>query len=545
MQGRGVGAGERVDRLRDVTDDAEIGAIAEPGSQQAELEGRRVLELVDEQVPEPPALAGRERRVALDRVGTPAEQVVEVAAPPLALLGFVPAVEVGDLARRRDGVPAGRDRGGGVPLRGVAMRALAHSISAARSLTSAARPGPVFPRSGDRRRALDASTVGASRPCSSARRRSCASASAWNVPAVTPLDPQRTQPFDELAGGFARERDGEHVTGLGFAAPRPPRDAARQDARLARAGGREDREWLCVGGDGFALARVEAVEEKVHAGATVAKGCATWREAGRVESVLRRRGRPRVVFAACAAPNSSGPIPDRHCDREHALAGAPDTHCRRHAFTPEGDSTSGPLCARSVCASFPLSGGTPCDVPLDFFWMLARSPTHRRPGRGDSTTAPARGQGELCVRSDMRVRRDVRVQRVHVSRRRFEALVAEALDDLPEALLAHSENVVVLVEDSRPGTTCSADDVEGDTLFGLYEGVAQTDRGIDAPFLPDRITLFRDAAGGRLRRRGRTLSTRSTSRWCTNSRTISASTTTASTSSAGPDALGRRFVDVS
>ena len=28
-------------------------------------------------------------------------------------------------------------------------------------------------------------------------------------------------------------------------------------------------------------------------------------------------------------------------------------------------------------------------------------------------------------------------------------------------------------------------------MFGLYEGVAHTDRGIDAPFLPDRITLFR------------------------------------------------------
>ena len=81
---------------------------------------------------------------------------------------------------------------------------------------------------------------------------------------------------------------------------------------------------------------------------------------------------------------------------------------------------------------------------------------------------------------------------VHVSRRRFEALVADALDDLPEDLLEHSENVVVLVEDAPPADAFDTEPgAEGDTLFGLYEGVAHTERGIDAPFLPDRITLFR------------------------------------------------------
>jgi predicted Zn-dependent protease with MMP-like domain len=78
---------------------------------------------------------------------------------------------------------------------------------------------------------------------------------------------------------------------------------------------------------------------------------------------------------------------------------------------------------------------------------------------------------------------------MHVSRRRFEELVGEALDDLPQSLLEDSENVVVLVEDSPP--VGSSTDPEGESLFGLYEGVAHTERGIDAPFLPDRITLFR------------------------------------------------------
>jgi predicted Zn-dependent protease with MMP-like domain len=80
---------------------------------------------------------------------------------------------------------------------------------------------------------------------------------------------------------------------------------------------------------------------------------------------------------------------------------------------------------------------------------------------------------------------------VHVTRERFEQMVADALDDLPETLLEHSENVAVIVED-EPTPDQAA--VTGDlVLFGLYEGVMQTDRGLDAPFLPDRITLFRNA----------------------------------------------------
>jgi predicted Zn-dependent protease with MMP-like domain len=89
--------------------------------------------------------------------------------------------------------------------------------------------------------------------------------------------------------------------------------------------------------------------------------------------------------------------------------------------------------------------------------------------------------------------------RVHVSRRRFEQLVGEALDALPDDLLEHAQNVVVLVEDvPTPEQLADAaahdDDEESDDdgdLFGLYEGVAHTERGIDPPLLPDRITLFR------------------------------------------------------
>jgi predicted Zn-dependent protease with MMP-like domain len=70
---------------------------------------------------------------------------------------------------------------------------------------------------------------------------------------------------------------------------------------------------------------------------------------------------------------------------------------------------------------------------------------------------------------------------VDVSPERFEELVAEALDDVPEDLARLMRNVVILVADSGPPG-----------LLGLYEGIPLTSR--DAGYggaLPDRITLYR------------------------------------------------------
>ncbi|HET9423072.1 MAG TPA: metallopeptidase family protein [Nocardioides sp.] len=67
---------------------------------------------------------------------------------------------------------------------------------------------------------------------------------------------------------------------------------------------------------------------------------------------------------------------------------------------------------------------------------------------------------------------------------RFEALVNEALDGIPDELAGLVRNVVVLVEPEPP-----ADDPD---LLGLYEGVALTDRyGDMLPELPDRIFIYR------------------------------------------------------
>ena len=71
-----------------------------------------------------------------------------------------------------------------------------------------------------------------------------------------------------------------------------------------------------------------------------------------------------------------------------------------------------------------------------------------------------------------------------MSRERFEELVADALDEVPEELLGLMDNVVILVEDeSPPGEP---------ELLGLYEGHALTNRGWDyAGVLPDRILIYR------------------------------------------------------
>ncbi|MDQ7907106.1 metallopeptidase family protein [Phytohabitans sp. ZYX-F-186] len=74
---------------------------------------------------------------------------------------------------------------------------------------------------------------------------------------------------------------------------------------------------------------------------------------------------------------------------------------------------------------------------------------------------------------------------VEMSRQRFEELVSEALDEVPEELLGLMSNVVILVEDdSPPGEP---------ELLGVYEGYALTQRGWDyGGVLPDRITIYRN-----------------------------------------------------
>jgi predicted Zn-dependent protease with MMP-like domain len=73
---------------------------------------------------------------------------------------------------------------------------------------------------------------------------------------------------------------------------------------------------------------------------------------------------------------------------------------------------------------------------------------------------------------------------MRVPRRRFEALVGQAMDGLPLWVRERLDNVEVLVEDDPPE--------DQPDLLGLYEGIPLIDRGLGySGVLPDRITLFR------------------------------------------------------
>jgi predicted Zn-dependent protease with MMP-like domain len=69
---------------------------------------------------------------------------------------------------------------------------------------------------------------------------------------------------------------------------------------------------------------------------------------------------------------------------------------------------------------------------------------------------------------------------IALPRYRFERLVAEALDDLPDELVSVLDNVAVKVEDRNP---------DDPALLGLYEGVPHTERtGHEGP---DVVSIYR------------------------------------------------------
>lgn len=72
---------------------------------------------------------------------------------------------------------------------------------------------------------------------------------------------------------------------------------------------------------------------------------------------------------------------------------------------------------------------------------------------------------------------------IDVDLARFEELVGDALDQIPDELAARMDNVVVLVRDRPPEPG----------LLGVYDGVPLTERdaGYGGMVTPDRIVIFR------------------------------------------------------
>jgi predicted Zn-dependent protease with MMP-like domain len=85
---------------------------------------------------------------------------------------------------------------------------------------------------------------------------------------------------------------------------------------------------------------------------------------------------------------------------------------------------------------------------------------------------------------------------VRVSREEFEALVEEALAQLPEEFAEALDNVAVMVEEEPTdedleGVGIDPEDPERDELFGLYQGTPLTERDSFYSALPDRVLVFR------------------------------------------------------
>lgn len=80
-----------------------------------------------------------------------------------------------------------------------------------------------------------------------------------------------------------------------------------------------------------------------------------------------------------------------------------------------------------------------------------------------------------------------------VDSERFEELVEEALDSIPEELWNSINNLVITVEDWPSRAQLVSSGVpRGHTLLGLYEGVPLTGRSHHYGMIsPDKITIFR------------------------------------------------------
>ncbi len=76
--------------------------------------------------------------------------------------------------------------------------------------------------------------------------------------------------------------------------------------------------------------------------------------------------------------------------------------------------------------------------------------------------------------------------------RRFEDLVDEALATIPMPFAAALEEVAIVIDDEPTPDQLDRNEIEnGDTLYGLYEGIPRTEWGADWLAEPNRIVLFR------------------------------------------------------
>jgi predicted Zn-dependent protease with MMP-like domain len=83
---------------------------------------------------------------------------------------------------------------------------------------------------------------------------------------------------------------------------------------------------------------------------------------------------------------------------------------------------------------------------------------------------------------------------MRLSDREFANIVKRALDKVPEEIMRHVKNVAVTIQD-RPSPRLLEDMglPHDEELFGVYTGVALTERSLTVPeLMPDAIVIFKD-----------------------------------------------------
>jgi predicted Zn-dependent protease with MMP-like domain len=79
-----------------------------------------------------------------------------------------------------------------------------------------------------------------------------------------------------------------------------------------------------------------------------------------------------------------------------------------------------------------------------------------------------------------------------MDRKKFEELVKQGIDAIPERFLKKLDNVGIVVEDESSEEQIKKIKLgKYSKLFGLYEGMPQTKRGHYSGILPDKITIFK------------------------------------------------------
>ena len=83
---------------------------------------------------------------------------------------------------------------------------------------------------------------------------------------------------------------------------------------------------------------------------------------------------------------------------------------------------------------------------------------------------------------------------------KFERLVGEAIDRLPEVIRERLENIDIVVADLPTREQMGKSKDKKETLLGLYEGVPLTERTYNYSLvMPDKITVFQRSIEGMYR----------------------------------------------